>query len=466
MHPERPFQYVPAAITSGAAHQFAAVKYGDFRKDPMLWQRTRFNGLTTEVYPDRTLYIGSTLRKSSSISDVDYDEMVITSYATHMTTLKDLGYRYGMASPHHISNATETRRNKHIKLFSDSGGFQLLTGVVDFIDPLELAAYYNKTVDYGIGLDIPVFGNNDMLMRMIEIMLVNNRLIRKHLVPEAQIYDVSHGSTLKTRAQFLDRLLKEKELGEGLAIGGIAQNFKDGGMRVTTATGTVNLLYTLLKTKGRFKRYHVLGTTSSFFQALYWLIQEYEVAPHITADSTTYVQAPVNNLMLNSKLRSLLLSSTDLPKEHWRTALHCPCALCSIVKYPIAYVRTAALNVFHGLSAIADNCNMIEDSVRDFHDGKMSLQKLASMLGDQSMTRFYVQVMEFALDAARKGFKTAYEKHYPTLKPFLRGATNTGSLFGERQRVLTPDQQKVRTRLDSVLTKYEDYHKGKKKVKS
>lgn len=463
MHPERPFQYVPAAITSGMPYQFAAVKHENNRKNPLLWQRTRFNGLTTEWYPDRTLYVGSTLKKLNSVSDIDYDEMMVTSYATSMKTLKELGYRYGMASPHHISAATETRRNKHLKLFSDSGGFQLLSGVLDFIDPVELAEYYNRTVDYGIGLDIPVFGHNDMLMRMIEVMLKNNRLIRRHLVPEAQIYDVSHGSTLKTRALFLDRLLKEKELGEGLAIGGIAQNFKDGGQRVTTATGTVNLMYTLLKTKGRFKRYHVLGTTSAFFQALYWLIQEYEVAPHITADSTTYVQAPVNNLMLNSKFQGLLLSSSELPKEHRSTALHCSCPLCAMVKYPVAYVRTAALNVFHGLSSIADNCNIIEDSVRDFHDGRIDLHKLASLLGgDATTTRFYTHVMQFALDAARKGFKVAYEKHYPILKPNLRGAQLTGSLFGERKRVLTADQQKVRTRLDAVLTKYEKYHKGKK----
>ncbi len=468
---ERPFQYVPATITGSMPNSFVAIKYEDNTKNPMLWKRTRFDGLTTNWYPDRTLFTGASLQRTSSINNVEYDEIILTGLSTQCESLKTAGFRYGMASPHHTSAAAETRRNKHVKLFSDSGGFQLLSGAVEFIDPVELAEYYNRAIDYGIGLDIPVFGHNDMLMRMIEVMLKNNRLIRKHLKPEVSLYDVSHGSTLKTRQEFLERLLKEKDLGDSLAVGGIAQNYKDGGQPTTIISGTINMMYTLLRSKGTFKRYHILGTTSSFFQALYWLIQEHDAAPHITADSTSYILPAANNLTVTNRMTGdCRLVSTEVPKDIRGYSLQCACPVCNMVKYPIAYVHYAHINSYHNLFTISENYKLIETMCREFLDGKISMRVLAEAVGGpkQAILPVMEAAFKFGMDAARKGFKHAYEKHSPTLKHLVRGKVQTGALFSKTQEVqLNETQQKTRQRLDTVLTKYEDYHKAtKRKVKT
>lgn len=464
MIPLEPFQYVPATITGRPANAFVAVKYENNTGHKMLWKRTRFDGLTTSWYPDRTLYTGAGLRRTSSVGNVDYDQILMIGLATQPQALKSIGYRYAMASPHHISASTSTRRNDHAKFFSDSGGFQLLSGATDFIDPEELAEYYNATIDYGIGLDIPVFGHNDMLLRMIEVMLKNNKLLRKLLVPDVTLYEVSHGATPKTRKVFLDRLLKEKELSPALAIGGIAQNLRDGGMATTVVTGAINLMYVLTQTKGRFERYHVLGTTSTVFQCMYWLAQEYRVAPHITADSASYILPAANNLTLRTDWTDGRLVTEPIAKASSPLVLRCPCPVCSMVKYPRFYVENAGVNCVHNLYVIKDNYDLNRHAVRQYLDGHITLAALAKYVtGDVGpMVSVVIAVYKFVVDVAKTNFKDAYEKHISTLSSLSRGTTTKAALF-DSPAVLNESQKKTKARLDTVLTKYEEYHKKRKK---
>ena len=461
MIPAEPFQYVPATITGRPANSYVAVKYENNTKHPMLWKRTRFDGVTTSWYPDRTLYVGNALNRNSGVNNVAYDQILLLGLSTQPQSLKDAGFRYGMTSPHHISNATASRRSKHAVLFSDSGGFQLLSGATDFIDPHELADYYNATIDYGIGLDIPVFGHNDMLFRMIEVMLKNNKLLRKLLVPEVTLFEVSHGATLETRSKFLERLLKEKSLSPALAVGGIAQNTRDGGLATTVVTGAINLLYTLEKSKGTFERYHILGTTSTIFQCMYWLIQEYQVAPFITADSTSYILPAANNLTLGGNWEDGRLVTTPIVKESNPYQLQCSCPVCSMVRYPRFYVENANVNCIHNLHVIKQNYDMNRHMVRQYLDGHISMNALAKYVsGDAKPILPVIEATyKFALMAAQKGFKAAYDKHYPVLSNLSRdNQQGRGTIFTVKKQ-LTEDQKKIKARLDTVLTRYEEFHK-------
>jgi len=452
---ERPFQYVPAGITTNPC-SFVAVKYQDNTKHPGLWKRVKFAGLVTSWYPDRTLYEGANTNRVSGVGDVDYDEILLTGPSSHPEILEAAGFRYGMASPVHTSKEAETRRNKSAKIFSDSGGFQLLTGAKDFIDPLELAEYYNRAVDLGIGLDIPVFGNNDLLQRMCKIMLKNNKILRRELKPEVTVYEVSHGSTLKTRKEFLDTLLKEKELSNALAVGGIAQNYKDGGFSTTLVSGAINLMYVLHRTRKIFRQYHILGTTSGFFQAVYWLVQRHGLVTHITADSTTWVRQSINNLIILDRLeKPARVETAVIPKTERTHLLPCSCPACYITKYALAYNRNSRINQIHSLYALAAHGARIEQMVDEYYAGKLTLTELASLVSNRQHAPIVTAIFKFCIDVATTSFKAAYEKHYATLSHLTRG--NKVSLFGgDLEKGKDPV---VRKRLLDVLERYEKYHK-------
>src|SRR5258706_16361537 len=127
----RKFELVPAAITGRPANTFIAVKHIDNTKSKRLWQRTRFNGVTTHYAPDRTIYTVSSKASHSGISNISYDELLIISPTTNPRILNNAGFNYAMASPLHTSPESETRRNPHVKLYCDSGGFQLFSGAID-----------------------------------------------------------------------------------------------------------------------------------------------------------------------------------------------------------------------------------------------------------------------------------------------------------------------------------------------
>lgn len=467
----RRFEYVPAAITGRPPNTFCGIKLEDNRGKDRLWKRTRWNGITVHYLPDRTVYFGASRKGANGIYDVDYDVFFIMSPTTHPEVLNNAGYNYAMASPLHVSNDTETRRNPHVKLFSDSGGFQLFSGALDWIDMDQLVEFYNRTVDYGIGLDIPTGGpqQKKFLMRMCEVMLKNNRYMRDRCIPEVEIYDVSHGNTLTLRQQFINRVLEDKKAekreGGGLAVAGIAQNMADGGAAQTIINGTVNLLYTLLKSKGQYERYHILGTTNSFFQFMYHILLAHDVAPYITADSTSYVLPSANNLIMDMRLEpNHALVSTTIPKTNNSFFIRCSCPVCSTLKYSREFHVNYLANVIHSLYAIANQRDRIEETALDYMGGAITLnQALTTVTGDTNVQRLgvFAAAVKFAEHAAKKGFKDAWSVHEGTLKHLMRDGISKASLFGEHP-VDSATKERA-ARLDMILGKFEDFHSKQKR---
>ena len=464
----RRFEYVPAAITGRPPNTFIGVKYEDNTDKDYLWKRIRFNGLTTHWCPDRTLYYGSSSAKANAVGVNDFDAMMLMGPTSHPQVLRNAGFRYAMASPHHVSGPSETRRNSLIKYFCDSGGFQLISGALDWVDMDELAEMYNRTIDYGIGLDIPVQGvlQPKYLMRMCEVMLNNNRYLRSQVCKEVEIYDVSHGNAFKFRREFLARVLAQKKQykieGGGLAVGGIAQNFRDGGAAQTIVTGTVNLVYVLLKSKGYYERYHILGTTSPFFQLLYHIMLEYEQAPHITADSTSYILPSAYNLYCSNKMvPDHSLQNVDLPKTVHSYTLQCNCPICSLVKYSRELHFTAATNAIHGLYVMGRQRDRIEETALDYLGGRITLHEAVKTCygGESSLNNVYAAALRFAQHACEKGFEAAWSRHELALKSLMRSGMRTHTLFTAPIQPATPKAQ----RLDSILTRFEQFHVRQKK---
>lgn len=466
------FEYVPASITTSTADSYLAAKFRDNSKDKNLWGRSRFNSVSTDIYPDRTLYTGRSTSNRSGILVEDVDAFIGSGLSTQYQVLRDMGYGFAMVSPHNVGTTTKSRRNPYVKLVSDSGGFQMHSGASDFIDPIELAQYYNETVDFGVGLDIPVFNNTELQDRMVEIMIKNNHIIKKHLLPEVSLYDVSHGATLAERQKFLNRVLKEKPSSDRLAVGGIAQNNRNGGALVTAVTGVMNLMYVLDRTKGRYTSFHILGTTAPFYLVLYEVLVSL-LDVHLTADSTSYILSPTNNIYMyaDTDPESIRFSSLQLPKDEMSFDLNCTCPACYLTKYPLHYVRHAHVNAIHALHAVKNIQAQVKELVSAYFSGERTLNDLARLTtGSNSSTlSVYEAVLEFAIYSAKQGFKAAYEKYYPTLRPYVRGAVKRAALFGNTNTAPTPEQEVSKARLLSIFDAYDKYHKkhfNNRKVKA
>lgn len=460
----RPFEYVPAAITNRSPLTYLGVRYETNGKDKV-WKRTRFNGVTTSYYPDRTVVQGSAIQAFNGLSDVQLDEFMVLCPSSNPSVLADAGFNYGMASPLHVSARTETRRNKQVKLFSDSGGFQLISGASDWIDMDKLIEFYNRSIDYGIGLDIPTkaFLQDKYLMRMCKVMLANNDYLRGNAVPEVSIYDVSHGNTLKRRQDFLTQVLAHKKKvklkGGGLAVGGIAQNAVGSTITKTTVNGVVNLTWTLLASKGQYERYHVLGTTNPFFQFLYHVLLFHKAAPHITADSTSWVLPAASNQVVTSKLEANhKLTTTVIPKDQKSFTLNCNCPICSMVKYGRELHVNYLSNTIHSLYVIGNQRVRIEEAAMEYLEGSKSLDiALTEVLGSVSKVEMmtYITCIKFAVDASVKGFDKAFKEYGPAFHSMLR-KDKAGGLFAQ---AATKGQAEDGKRLDSILTAYEEFHK-------
>ncbi len=461
----KPFEYVPAAATNFAPYSYLAVKYEDNKNSPYLWQRTRFNGITTHKLPDRTLYYGVYPSKgyATGIMDSAPDSITLTSISNNPTILAEIGFNYMMGSPEHTSRLSETRRNEYVRIFTDSGGFQLISGASDWIDPDKLISLYNRTTDYGIGLDIPVPAGLQAkyCMRMCEVMLKNNDYLRSKANNKVEIYDVSHGRTLDLRQKFLQRVLhhkkKSKERTSGLAIGGIGQNWQDEGRSKTIVSGSINMIYAFLAARDYYERFHILGTTGTFYIFLYYLMLSESPGKQITADSTSYLMASANNLMLFPSDSKFSLNSSPIPKAERSNISNCSCSLCNQVKYSLAYHKNAHLTPVHNLHVIQNQVQRIEELSKEYLSGKVTLREaLTLLLGDSlEMVRPAVVATNFVQAALKNGFKATWDKHQDKLTPFLRKETSDQqrTLFGTVE-VKHPRED----RLKMILSAYEKFH--------
>jgi hypothetical protein len=298
-------------------------------------------------------------------------------------------------------------------------------------------------------------------------MCKNNAYLRERVLPEVEIYDVSHGNTLALRQAFLEKVLayrkKAKLDGGGLAVGGIAQNMVDGGALVTIVNGTVNLMHVLLRSKGQFQRYHILGTTNSFFQFLYHVILARDAAPHITADSTSYVLPSAKNLMVITKpMADHRQVSLEVPKTHHSYMPNCCCPVCAQVGHLREYHVNYSANVIHSLYVVASQRDRIEETAQDYMHGRISLtDALKAVVGKEGKgIQHLVGVVRFAEDACELGFDKAWEKHHDKMIATMRD-TRTVSIFGEGSQ--SPVIAKLDKRLDTILTRYEKFHSERRK---
>lgn len=460
-------EVMPAAVNSMALNEYIGVKYGAPKKGKPYTAEQRL-GIKIMYLPDRTVYVGRGNSNTLGLTVEDLDVILPISPLSNPETLKGLGFNYMMVTPERLATSDYVRRNGVVGLFSDSGGFQMSKGVVDFVEPDEVIAFYKKKIDFGIGLDVPLprhLQSTDWFIRMSRVQCANNKYIAKGIEGSScELYDISHGLTFENRKRYLEDVLEHKSA-KYLALGGIGQSNYDTVI-VSTVMGVVNLCYTLDRAKGEYERFHILGTTSSFYLSIYALLTEMGVAPFISADSSTYAQSGLAFQTRGTMYKSGSGFIPAFPIEHRPIGygLPCSCPMCSLVGYQHVYRMSQPANAIHTLTQIKKAKDITSDMAKLLLQGQPVMQQLISTITNRAVVDptnrglepIYRALYRFVLDMD-KGFDKAWAKHRDVLKSSLRKEHGVGGLFSKSETI-PADLKKAEACTTKAIVRYEEFH--------
>ncbi|QDH83434.1 tRNA guanine transglycosylase [Achromobacter phage Motura] len=459
------YDLMPAAVDFFDTFESVGVKYGN-NKQSKWWTRDLRDGVHVFYLPDRTLYRGRAGATQSCIASVEVDEFLEYSLLSNPELYSSWGLRYAMISPPHMGFKPAPVRNPHIRLFADSGGFQIRQGVTDFIDPNTLVDFYNKTTDIGIGLDVPMHPllYPKMLQRMAHVTCMNGEYIKKQLNPGVMLYDLNHGMDLVDRKAFLDVTEKYEPL-DGISLAGTSSNARgEYGVSAHIVNGVVGIAYVLARSAKRYRTAHILGTTTPFYMFVFNVMTRGKFFPHITSDSSTYAQAAIMNTHLMGIPGINMLRRNPMPKTDLST-LPCSCPICHMTKYTQSYVINNRSNMIHSIWYYVQMMRYTEHLADEFLAGRTKDLEILKVLGPSTFSPVHMKgTMRFLRDLIEHGYNKAYANSKDFIHSMLGKKTTTNLFGGERSAgVLHGDAE----RTDRILTSYETYHKktGVKKRK-
>lgn len=442
-----------------ALNEYLGVKYGKPKKQPFTAER--IFGVYTMYLPDRTLYFGRGNSSTIGALPSEIDAYFPMSPLSNPETLKAMGFKYMMVTPERLATSDYVRRNGVIEVFSDSGGFQLSRGVVDFIDPQDVLDFYKKKIDYGIGLDVPIplhLQSTDWFLRMSHVQTANNKFISAGLKgTKCKLYDVSHGLTLENRARFLEDVLEHKS-GDFLALGGIGQANYDTAI-VSKVMAVVNLCYVVDRAKGVYPRFHVLGTTSPFMVSIYTLLTELGIAPYITADSSTYAQAGLAFTTRGTMYQNTMgmMPAFTIGTAPISYGLPCNCPICSLAGYPHAYRLSNTANAMHTLYLTKRMSTVTSEYTKLLINSESVMPQLLRTVNPNSaLDSLHRALYKFVFDMPL-GFDKAWAKHKHIFEASMRKEKRATGLFKQEQ-VLHPQQLRAEANVKAAIIRYEELH--------
>jgi len=208
-----------------------------------------------------------------------------------------------MINPHAYSPSTEPRLRMEETIadsdkvvISDSGGFQLGHGSINFIHPEELCGFYMRNVDEGVVLDVPArqLGDGDILKHTARIQNLNTKYMKKILPKDFRLSTVAHGLSLQKVDQFRNDI---ESVDADFPIICIS-----GTLRFNLLEGLHRILH-IIETGQRYEQYHVLGVSNPpFYAALIraaYVLKKKGIHVLLTADSSSPIAFSLKHTYYN-----------------------------------------------------------------------------------------------------------------------------------------------------------------------
>ena len=332
------YRYVPAGVSDEKSGMTIYVKY---KKNPrrILLKEKSPNHLLFST-PDRDIQINSGgLHCPSNIPPLDnWDEVVYPSPMWPHETVGHGGVDIFMmnyttflgSKDRNSPNLREAGRSSKVDqtIMSDSGGYQLMSERLDFVNPLDIVEWYNRNVDVGIVLDVPLGGRywENAHTEQAEAQAAVTAHMMAGKSTDLELMNVIHGETLKHIAEY--RGIVERDDIDRMAMAGMYFN--------TISKGVYNVLH-VLQSGRPYKHWHMLGLSHP--KSIYPLMRMAGkgIVKNLTSDGSTYAQ--------EGRYKRMFLWPTIDSKPKWNPIgieynignnsrhLPCTCPICSSIKY-------------------------------------------------------------------------------------------------------------------------------------
>lgn len=244
------------------------------------------------------------------------------------STIEHTGIMYAYTEKASLRRHSYDKSKVPGMLFGDSGGFQILTGVLDFVDPHDLGTWYKKYVKQGMSLDIPTGRclDEELVLKSARIQKKNNAILKKSIDATVDIYNVCHGITYDLRSKFIDIVYDDDF--NNWAVGGT------GGTVNTNIFNMLSALFSVIKHSPK-DAYHVLGVSKSLvIPILAWFGKYY----NLTSDSSSHMQSGLGYGAFNLtgyKLQTRKYGTSTQDVLHSKSQypfLPCSCGICQALK--------------------------------------------------------------------------------------------------------------------------------------
>lgn len=493
--------YTNATLSNGYVYSFYPCGYVPMRTDnTMIWVRYKtaaerakarpvISGYATEVgayvdTPDRELYID----RSAHVSDGDrplrnWDECISLSMLYHVgddypndrfminhTSFSLKENELGMRSKW----LNDIQTNKTV--ICDSGGFQLRSGKEFWIDPEDLASFYNSFVDEGVTLDIPIpTYNRELLTRMLKVQEKNSKFLMKHVDRNVRIANVAHGIDYADFSFVRERLFEDEEM-DILCI---------PSSHILPDIKSIDRLTYHLTHGMRYRQYHLLGVYNMTWLSLaIKLMVEFNKTQKepilLTSDASSSIYS-ASSLRYHKQVMPYksvsrwpigLMAPAGGKQNMPSKVLPCSCPICNAVKYIDAInvlgdINIAALLTRHNeIETVQWTKLMCEAAVTmDMKDYLAFCLAQNQSKDKRSITEAFEYLTVFLNEGWEKAHKkfahriqTLYNQPKIAREALYEGSRDDGLHENE-------DVNALNKHLSNVLQRYERFYKTGKKPK-
>lgn len=331
---------------------------------------------------------------------------------------------------------------KHSKIESivDSGGFQMLSGVTDFVNPDDVIERYNECADVGMPLDLPVRSAYestywDSVSRLIK---ANDEYIEPKL-KTAKLALISHGTSLELRKRRLDILDRKAEV---VAIAGL--NIQPLPGQDGAINNIQNLMYVVNRYRSTARYFHVLGVTSKYWMFIYALLSESGYVKEIGADSVSHRLSALTGLYETVDYKAI---SVPKNQKFWQP-IQCGCPVCVTVS-DIRLLNNAVALESHNLWIRVQQTKFAQTLAKAYLEKQVTTSEIYEFLGS---------AMSINADKYKFDYMVKYVTKIIDMDKFFMPPTS--KKFSTLLSVASSTNAKA-TNYDKIIKGYEKFH-GKK----
>ena len=218
----------------------------------------------------------------------------------------DLPFDRIMINPHAFNSERvefKLRDNKTVNttdkiVLSDSGGFQLGHGAIDFIHPGELTGFYMRNADEGVVLDVPArsLGDHDILKHTARVQNLNTKYMKDILPKDFRLATVAHGLALDRMDKFRQDI---EEFDSDFSIMCVASTLRFNLLEA------IHRIVHIIMTGAEYKQYHILGISNPPLIAvlikLSYVLKQKGINVLITSDSSSPISFSLKHTYYNQK---------------------------------------------------------------------------------------------------------------------------------------------------------------------